>query len=275
MSAHSRKKRAPAAATAPAAPGSSRAPSGRLAEAWLALVPLLIAYELATGATAEGARSAAELLVLVPVELALPGADLIRRVLLAAVTLLALVKARRSESALLPLLLRASLEGALAAALLGPLLVALLSLLPDVAPAVARASGPPASLPSIGRVAFVAGSGAWEELVFRLGAYSAIYALAARSLRFLGAAERAARISAEVAAAAVSSLVFAAFHLGAVVRWLGPGGEPFDASAFWWRALAGVLLAVLYRWRGLGVAAWTHALFNAALVLGASPGVFL
>jgi hypothetical protein len=259
---------------APASAGSDPGRS-RLAESWLALVPLLVAYEFGARASAGGARSAAELLVLAPVEAFADRADWARALALAALTIAAAWRARRGGSALLPAVLRAGIEGALGAALLGPVLVGLLAVLPEVAPAVARASAPPAELPSLARTALAAGSGAWEEIVFRLGAYSACYLLAARALRFAGPGQRAAAAAAEVLAAAASSLVFAAFHLDRFVGRLGPGGEPFDEGAFWWRALAGLLLAVLYRWRGLGAAAWTHALFNASLVLGASPGVFL
>jgi hypothetical protein len=48
-------------------------------------------------------------------------------------------------------------------------------------------------------------------------------------------------------------------------------GEPFDSSTFTWRFLGGCLLGALQRWRGLGVVAWTHALFNLAMLLGAGP----
>ena len=36
-----------------------------------------------------------------------------------------------------------------------------------------------------------------------------------------------------------------------------------------------ILLGLLFRWRGVGVTAWTHGLFNLALLLGAGPDVFL
>ena len=36
-----------------------------------------------------------------------------------------------------------------------------------------------------------------------------------------------------------------------------------------------LLLALLFLWRGPGVAAWTHGLFNFALILGAGPEVLL
>ena len=38
-------------------------------------------------------------------------------------------------------------------------------------------------------------------------------------------------------------------------------------------ALAGILLGLLFRWRGPGVAAWSHGLFNLALLLGIDPDV--
>ena len=72
-----------------------------------------------------------------------------------------------------------------------------------------------------------------------------------------------------------SATLFAAAHLAAYTAWLGPGGEPYDASVFTWRLLAGILLGLVFRWRGPGVAAWTHGLFNLALLLGAGPDVFL
>ena len=72
-----------------------------------------------------------------------------------------------------------------------------------------------------------------------------------------------------------SSLEFAAAHLDGSLSWRGFGGEPWDAALFTWRALAGGVLLVLLKVRGLGVAVWTHALFNAAMLLGGGPAVFV
>ena len=129
--------------------------------------------------------------------------------------------------------------------------------------------------PGLQRTALVFGGAAYEELVFRLGLYSAAFLLARRTASFFGLPLRGARLCAEGAAVLVSSLAFAAFHLEGALRWLGQGGEPFDAGLFLWRALAGALLALLFRWRGFGVAGWAHGLFNVSLLLGAGPGVFL
>ena len=125
------------------------------------------------------------------------------------------------------------------------------------------------------RTALVFGAGAYEEILFRVGAYSLLFLLARQSGTFFGLPPRGAALAAEGFALVTSSVLFAAFHLEGMLAWLGRGGEPFELARFLWRALAGLLLGVLFRWRGAGVAAWTHALFNVSLLLGAGPGVFL
>jgi hypothetical protein len=37
--------------------------------------------------------------------------------------------------------------------------------------------------------------------------------------------------------------------------------------------LGGLALGLIFRWRGPGVAAWAHALFNVALWIGIDPDV--
>ena len=119
------------------------------------------------------------------------------------------------------------------------------------------------------------GGAAFEELLFRVALYGALFVLARRLVSFFGAGELVARWSAEVLSVLGSALGFAAFHLSVVSSRIGPGGYDWDPALFTWRALAGVLLAVIFRWRGPGVAAWSHGLFNLAVLLGAGPEVFL
>lgn len=255
---------------------SADAGAGSLALGFLALVPLLAAHEW--GSAARGH----ELVNLGAVLLRLPLAPLGARaepaswIVLGALALASLVLLFRADYALLPRLLRILGEGALAAVVLGPLLVFLswaLHLPGD--PSHVRA-GIPGSAPPLSLSAVLCGGAAFEELVFRLGVMSASWVLARRALEALGARERLARGGAELLALALSALAFAASHLERVVWVLaGPGGEPFDAAVFSWRFLAGILLGVLFRWRGMGVAAWAHALFNLALLIGAGPDVFL
>ena len=62
-------------------------------------------------------------------------------------------------------------------------------------------------------------------------------------------------------AVAVSALVFSAFH------YVGASGDAFTVASFTFRALAGVWFSVLYVFRGFGIAAWTHALYDIGVLV--------
>ena len=98
------------------------------------------------------------------------------------------------------------------------------------------------------------GAGLYEELLFRVLLVSAL-AAGARSL--FGWSLRAAGVFAAVAGA----LVFSAFH------YVGPYGDPFEMQSFVFRAISGLAFSALYLLRGFGITAWTHALYDAYLLL--------
>lgn len=245
-----------------------------LALGYLAMAPLFLAYEMALATSSGNRRNTSELVLFRIFALFGEWADVARRSALVIGIVLALVYCLRKHFALGPRILRIVCEGALGAIVLGPLLVGLLRLFGDWLPAI-ELSGAPSQVPGLERAALVTGAGAYEELVFRVGAYSIMF-LACRSLAgFFGAAGRAAHWVGEVGGLIGSAALFSAFHLALFVAWLGPGGESFEPAVFTYRFLAGILLGVLFRWRGPGVAGWTHGLFNLALLLGAGPDVFL
>lgn len=262
---------------APARPGDALefGPHG-LAAAFLASLPLFAAYEW--GIAGGAPRNSAELLVGRAFDLLGERADLARRLALlaAALAALAVLLARREEErAPLPRALARQLgEGLLAALCLGPLLVGALSVF-HVSLAALGTPGPrPGAPPPLELLARVAGGAAWEELVFRLAAYGIVFLAVVRLAAFFGVAAASAAPAGDLAALLATSVFFAAFHLDLLTRPLGAGGEPFERGVFLWRLLAGLCLAALFRWRGLAVAAWAHGIFNAALLLGAGPGVF-
>lgn len=91
------------------------------------------------------------------------------------------------------------------------------------------------------------GAGVHEELVFRVlgvGGLSYLFGM------------KMGRKSALFWAIAVSSILFSlAHHTGSM-------GEAFTTEAFVFRAIAGVVFAIIYRYRGTGVAVWTHTLYD-------------
>jgi hypothetical protein len=107
---------------------------------------------------------------------------------------------------------------------------------------VAGVSGP------VGAVVAASGAGLYEELFFR----ATLFAGGALALRKAGLAPWLAT----ALSAIVSSAIFSAVHH------VGALGEPFTTQAFVFRLLAGVAFTVVYRMRGLAIAAWTHALYD-------------
>jgi len=242
-----------------------------LARGYLAALPLFLAYELALACGAGAlARSAAESFVahgLLPLGERVIVVRLALLVILAGVALVH--EGRAAPASRLPLAgaLGSDLAlGALAGFLLGPLLQGLAAWL---------GSEPLAAAPEPARGLFLAlrlaGAAAWEELLFRVALYGGLFLLVRRTGAFLGLASPLAQGAAELVALLASAALFALFHLDAVQRGLGGAGEPFHAGLFLWRLSAGILLGGLFRWRGLGVAAWAHAVFNLGVALGLAP----
>jgi len=236
---------------------------------FLGLVPLLCAYELGVRAEPNAERSTSELLVSLAFTPFGRASDDVRALALALGFVVMLAVAWRRRVPLGPALARTVLEGVAGALALGPLLLGLSLLLSGVLPTIEEGWAADAiRAPSLARAGRLVGGAAWEELLFRVGVYSALF-LVTRGLASAAKARLAVGTwIAELVGLFGSALLFAAVHLDAAVSWLGVGGEPFDGAVFTWRTLAGVLLGLLFRWRGAGVAAWSHALFNLGIELG-------
>jgi len=250
-------------------------PQPSLSLGLVACAPLFLCYEIgvAMGGPEVG-RSGAELflgLALAPVG---ETAHVLRWGGIALLLAWAAWRVRRSEEAPASAIGAKLGEGLVAGMALGPLLIAMIGVFDAPELVWNLPAGRPEHAPTLARACRLLGASVWEELLFRVAVYGITFLFVARTLHFLGVARGVAGWVGELVALLGSSVLFAAFHLAALHAWPGGGGEPFDAAVFLWRLLAGLLLAALFRWRGLGVCAWAHGLFNLALALGASPGVF-
>jgi hypothetical protein len=251
-----------------------RAALSGLALGWLAMAPLLCAYEWGLAQSALAPRNTGERLVLLAFEPLGEGVRYARWILLAASLAAAAALTRARGVSLRAGVARVVLEGVACAVLLGPALVGLLALGSGWLPRL-DVAWKPLSPPPLGAAALLFGGAAWEELCFRVGGYGIAYLLARTALGAAGAGEHSSAWVADVVGLAVSSAIFAAAHLRRFTGWLGPGGAEFDPALFTWLALAGILLGLIFRLRGPGVAAWAHGLFNVALLAGVDPDVLL
>jgi len=245
-----------------------------LAVGFLAMLPLFGAYEYAQHAGV-GSRNAAEMVLLRVLEPLEAGLGFARPIVLLVCALVALVTCFRRRVALAPSLFRVAVEGIVLAVILGPALVIGTRLTGTEASVLRRLTSVGEGVPELAGMAQVFGGSAYEELLFRVLGYALCFLTARTVLRAARLNAGMARWSAELLGAVGSSLLFASFHLASWTGWLGIGGESFDTAAFTWRFLAGLAFALTFRWRGPGVAAWGHGLFNAWLLMGADPATLL
>jgi hypothetical protein len=122
---------------------------------------------------------------------------------------------------------------------------------------LARAVGaavPVADLSLATQLVISLGAGIYEELLFRV--------LLVGSLAWLGRAVFGWRPAwAGLFATLLGALIFSAFH------YIGPYGDPLELPSFTFRTLGGLVFSTLYLTRGLGITAWTHALYDVFLAV--------
>ncbi|MEW6746139.1 MAG: CPBP family glutamic-type intramembrane protease [Planctomycetota bacterium] len=216
-----------------------------LSLSWFYLLPLLGLYEWGIRRSGVPLRNAAEVILKDVVGLAGPWSACFHYLFLAG-SLVAAADVWRRRLPYLRIYPLFLVECLLWAALLGPLLRWVTGGL-----ALGSLSGSDLLLSL--------GAGIYEEVVFRLllvggGYFILCYALG------LGA------VSSLAVVVVGSSVLFAAYH-----HW-GPFGEPLENAAFLFRVLAGAVLALLFVFRGLGVAAYMHASYDLLLDLQRSSG---
>jgi hypothetical protein len=109
-------------------------------------------------------------------------------------------------------------------------------------------------MPTSTKLMLSLGAGLYEELLFRV---LLVGSLAWAGKRVLGLRPLVAGIW----AALIGALIFSAFH------YVGPYGDRLTAYSFVFRTIAGLTFSALFLLRGFGITAWTHALYDAFLLL--------
>ena len=226
-----------------------------------AVMPLWLLYELLRMSLVPGDRNGAEHLLLSAFRSLWPPAlDILRVLFLALVAGCAVSLIRRSVPWARVALVSA-LEGSFYGLLLGPIAIAIAApvagVLVHASPAVLAAGSAEGVSPLVGDLIGSLGAGIFEELVFRLGLVSLLALLFHR----IGSTFAMPREVSALAAIVVAALLFAWFHH------LPPASEPFHLNAFLFRSAAGLILGTLFVLRGIGVAVYTHAMYDVVFYL--------
>ena len=110
------------------------------------------------------------------------------------------------------------------------------------------------------------GAGVYEELVFRVILIGGIFVISNWVLvSLLDFDEKKGFFNSQVIAwfiaANIGSLIFSYVH------YIGSLGDEFTLVSFIFRYIAGLVLFALYRLRGFGIAAWTHAIYDITVLV--------
>lgn len=103
------------------------------------------------------------------------------------------------------------------------------------------------------KLALSVGAGLYEELLFRVLLVGILFQVLHRIMD--------SRAPAYAIAALVGAFLFSLMH------YIGPLGDAFQPGSFLFRMLFGLALNVVFLWRGFGIAAWTHALYDVMVLV--------
>ena len=97
------------------------------------------------------------------------------------------------------------------------------------------------------------GAGIWEEIVFRLIILSSTIFIFKNIFNYKF-------IISVILSIVISSVLFSIFH------YIGPFAEEFTYRSFFIRSFAGILLSILYLFRGLGITVYTHIFYDMLII---------
>ncbi len=221
--------------------------------AFAVTLPLLLLYNVGLLMPGADEMNAADLLTGLVLRFAgLRGFLAVNGVLVLTSVVLMIVLFRRGRFRPLQWLVL-GLEGLVLGVALGYAVVSLL----EQAHVLAAGQGPRYSV--MQALSLAAGAGYWEEMVFRLALVGGPIAVARRLVRGTAFADRARVAAVGAVAVVVSSFLFSLAHY--------VGSESFVPYTFWYRALSGVVFALVFLVRGFAVAAYTHFLYDVVVML--------
>ena len=227
--------------------------SSRLLYSYLISLPLLLLYEILIFASNPDTGQVVRISVDVWIRtlFSYVGTDLLSITLIVAafIGMVILYKERRHLSSLrIHFFVYMLVEALLYAILLALLLSTFVSqLLQIIQPNTIEA------LSNLQKIALSLGAGLYEELFFRVILVSGLLFI----LKYFISKKWVAWGLAMVLAALIFSLV----------HYIGALGDSFALGSFLFRFLFGLALNAIYLWRGFGMAAWTHAIYDIMVVV--------
>lgn len=249
--------------------------SQSLANSFLFILPLMVLYEVAIPLSGSSVKNTADVIVKTPLEIFGRNGALIFNLIIMCIFFYAAfhlekeVGASASSGQHVPLSFRIYtlmfLESAIYALLLGKAsqflvnqFITFASLSTGLSSTLSGSSpAPHITLPGgMGYVGIILsiGAGVYEEIVFRLLLLSALYFLFVKICKINDGIGGFLSI-------VMGAIIFSSIH------YIGALSDTFTVESFLFRFMAGLILSTIFIFRGLGIAVYTHALYDVWLVL--------
>ena len=97
------------------------------------------------------------------------------------------------------------------------------------------------------------GAGIYEEILFRMLLLSILYFIIVKALRI------------NPVIGSLCSILICAFTFS-IMHYIGASGDSFTISSFSFRLVAGIILSAIFIFRGLGIAVYTHAIYDILVI---------
>ncbi len=225
--------------------------SKNLANSFLFILPLMVLYELAITLSGSSVKNTADVIVKTPLEIFGRNGTLIFNIILISVFFYAAFHLEKKNPPSLRIYVLMFIESVIYALLLGQ---ASQFLVNQFMPSSAS-GGPNPSLSTMGiGIILSIGAGVYEEIVFRLLLLSALYFVLVKMCKINDGISGFLSI-------VIGAIIFSSLH------YIGSLSDTFSTESFLFRFMAGLILSTIFIFRGLGIAVYTHALYDVWLVL--------
>jgi len=223
--------------------------SKNLANSFVFILPLLVLYELGIALQSSNIKNTADIIIKTPLSLFGKNGSFIFNLLVIIFLLISIFYLEKERSFQIFIFFPMFIESLVYALCIGYILGFLVYkiLFPYVLAA-------PLAMHAWTSVLLSVGAGVYEEIVFRLLLISALYYICIHVLK-------TSRPFSAMISIALGALIFASMH------YIGDTGNKFTYMNFTFRLLSGIILSTIFMFRGLGIAVYTHTIYDVFVVL--------
>ena len=223
--------------------------SKRLANGFIFILPLLVMYEVGIVMYGSQVKNSADVMVKMPFAFFGRNGSLIFNMLVVVIFFVAVFRLEKEHKLKFRIYIPMFIESFVYAIFLGPVVGR------AVGYVMQRFLADPMTSSGTGvQIVLSVGAGVYEEIVFRLILLTVLNLLFCKVLRLN-------KTMGIVFSIIIGSVLFSAIH------YVGSLSDTFTSSSFIFRFLAGAVLATIFMLRGLGIAVYTHAIYDVMLVI--------